>query len=73
MCDSDDELVLKDKNDILNEELGYNTKDDENIDDAVGQFDLFSKMVNHNAKFDRQKNVITATDDQIEFIDENIL
>eukprot|EP00801_Mesodinium_rubrum_P003866 Mrub_03867.p1 GENE.Mrub_03867~~Mrub_03867.p1 ORF type:complete len:454 (+),score=142.25 Mrub_03867:106-1362(+) len=76
MVDSDDDLVLKDKNDILYDELneGNACIDNENQkDEHLYQFDLFGKILNHNAKFERQKKVITATEDQIEFIDENLM
>lgn len=74
MVDSDDEIILKDKNDILNDELMDRKKSlDNDIDEKIGQFDLFGKILSHNAKFERQKKIITANEDQIEFIDENLI
>lgn len=74
MNDSDDEIIIKDKNDILNEELGLdNDYAEDNDTSMLGQFDIFSKILSHNQKFDRQKNVVLPNEDQIEFIDENVI
>lgn len=75
MNDQDDEIIMKDKNDILNEELGiHNDHSEENDTSIIGQFDIFSKIYSHNQKCnDRQKNVVLPDEDQIEFIDENLV
>lgn len=72
--DIDDEVILKDKNDILNDELGIDHEHaDDNDTSMLGQFDIFSKIFTHNQKFDRSNNVVLPSEDLIELIDENVM